>query len=456
VKNKVLKTTLDKLDNVNLLYRGGSSVEAERLLYEILELNQIDLNSHEIKPLSYNFSNPIAITFSSLGLIAGADKQQEAIKFYTKSIEYYQQSLNSLKKYQTQAKKEIEFDISGIAYNISVMYQNLKMNEKENDNEYNREKVKEYTLKEREYLIKASLNKNIKEDLSDAMRHRLSTIYYNLGKTHESDNDLEKDLNISLNKAKEYYKLSLGFANSISSAYVPATDVFTIDETKFDIKKALKGIGNLLNEGQSSEEESKDEESYVDNARVKKLTKKSPSKAITLRSVTALNNDIPNGIAKLVEFVETFNQTLFQLWPHQRECLSNIASELNKGEKYGYVSMATGTGKTKVFSNLVTKMGMETIIIAPTTILVEQAANEIRKMAPHLDVGTIDSSYKRKGSNVTVITYASFEKMHKLDAFKNVKLIILDEVHSSLSEKRVNAIRAFQPDFLAEALRASR
>jgi superfamily II DNA or RNA helicase len=280
------------------------------------------------------------------------------------------------------------------------------------------------------------------------MRHRLATIYYNLAKNYESDNDLERDLDLSLNKAMEYYQLSQGFANKISVSYRPEVDVYTIEETRADIKNAIKGIKNLLNYHDSELEGS---QSTTDRPSAKKNSIKKDTSKPELRSLVAPNNDIAGGLSNLSSFADNLRQNPddSKLWRHQQECLINTSTILNSGEKYGYINMATGTGKTKVFSNLVTTMGMETIILAPTTILVEQTAKEIQKIAPHLDIGMIDSTHKRKGANITVTTYASFERMYYMDAFKNTKMIILDEAHSSLSERRVNAIKSFQQPSLS-------
>lgn len=451
-KKKLQQDTYDKLDQVTAFYNAGQLSEAKNKLFEILEINQINPDSNDINHLEYEQSRSIAITFSSLGIIASNEGYgEEAIKFYTKSINYYNQALSKLAKKEKLAKKDAEYDISGIAYNISVIYQNLKIAEKENDNEYDSEKVKIYTIRERENLINASFNlTNVNEELSNEMRHRLATIYYNLGKNYESDNDLDNSLDYSLNKAMRYYELSLGFANNVSQDYMPAADVFTIEDTKTDIRKALKGIKNLLNDhSEELEEKSSDDaskKSTRDTTKTKKASSKRKSSKAEIRNIVAINRDITDGLAKLSQFAEDIkeNPTESTLWRHQQQCIIDTSQILNTGEKSGYVNMATGTGKTKVFTNLVKAMGVETIIVAPTTILVKQAAQEIKKMAPYLDVGTIDGSCKRKGSNVTVITYASFERMYNLDVFKDVNLIILDEVHSSLSEKRVNAIKSFQ------------
>lgn len=445
---KLIDVIHNKLDEVNIHYRNGELSQARDKLVEVLGINQIDPINNHLAPLNYQLSQSIAITFSSLALMTS--EVEKASHFYAQSAEYYKQSLKGLRKNQTEAAKEIQFDISGVLYNLSVIYQNLKIKEKENDNDYDAEKVKEYTAKEREYLLEAAFDcRDTNAILSDKMRHRLATIYYNLAKNYESDSDLEQNLDTSLHQAMQYYQLSQGFANSVSASYVPEIDVFTIDETKSDIKKALKGIKNLLNEPDEEIELSRPSsaaKSLKQRSDAKRETTKKESSKVELRSILAPNNDIANGLSNLDRFSTELQQNPSEsnLWKHQQEALINTSNILNRSEKCGYINMATGTGKTKVFSNLVTIMGMETIIIAPTTILVQQTVEEIKKIAPHLDVGTIDSSHKRKGANITVTTYASFERMHNMDAFKNTKLIILDEVHSSLSERRVNAIKSFQ------------
>lgn len=452
MKKKQLENALDQ---VYSFYSQGDLNNAQSKSLEILQ--SINATDSTIINCSAEQSRLIGITFTYLALIADRNGNPlQAIEYYDRSIAYYQQTLS--KTTNLIGKKTLEYDISGLFYNASVVYQNLKFEEKDGNNDL--DKVKEYTDQERRYLYQASSgHSDTEEPLSDPMRHRLATIYYNLAKNYEADNE-STDLTSSLNQAHRYYKLSLGFANKVSKQYIPEADVFTIEETRRDIKKAIRGIGNLLNI--SSEEPELDtsekESSKISSTQAKAAPiPKKPSSKPEVRSVASVNNDITNGLMHLSRYVSMLNtaEDESRLWPHQKACLANISGALSQGTRHGFVNMATGTGKTTEFATLIKVMGLETIVVAPTNILVQQIAEEIRRKSPSLDVGTIDGTYKRKGNNVTVITYASFEKMHELDAFRNVKLIVLDEVHSSLSQKRINAIEHFKTPRLQESTSSS-
>ena len=117
--------------------------------------------------------------------------------------------------------------------------------------------------------------------------------------------------------------------------------------------------------------------------------------------------------------------------------------------------MATGTGKTKTFDTIVKTMGTNTVVVVPTTLLVDQTVEALKKSSPHLDIGIVDGTRKRKGNNITVTTYQSLKSSIPKGVFKDANLIVLDEVHSCLSEDRMGVIECFQKGTGYEAASSS-
>ena len=130
---------------------------------------------------------------------------------------------------------------------------------------------------------------------------------------------------------------------------------------------------------------------------------------------------------------------------YQEEAFDKIGQFLARGNKYGYVQMATGTGKTRTFSHLIaTGPYSKTLIVVPKTNLVDQTIEAIKYYYPQLKVHRYDGVIKEVCQQVLVTTYSSFEADHQEGVFDDIDLIILDEVHFSLSEKRSAAVEYFK------------
>jgi ATP-dependent helicase IRC3 len=69
--------------------------------------------------------------------------------------------------------------------------------------------------------------------------------------------------------------------------------------------------------------------------------------------------------------------------------------------------MATGSGKTVVFSHLIKQMQRKTLVIAHTTELLDQAKDKLEMICPNLDVGIVKGGYKEYDRPVVVSTIQS-------------------------------------------------
>lgn len=88
---------------------------------------------------------------------------------------------------------------------------------------------------------------------------------------------------------------------------------------------------------------------------------------------------------------------------------------------------------------------METLIVVPTKILVRQTKDKLNKFAPSLEVGTLYSDTHDITKPITITTYASLVRNIANGTLNPglYKLLVLDEVHRSLSGKRIKAVSKF-------------
>lgn len=129
----------------------------------------------------------------------------------------------------------------------------------------------------------------------------------------------------------------------------------------------------------------------------------------------------------------------------QAKVFEDLRTFLEEGGTEGYVKLPTGAGKTVIFSEFVESTNLKTLIVVPSTILIGQTEEKLQKYAQGLDIGKIYSEAKEHGHHVTIITYQSLVTGVEKGSIKpeDYQMLILDEAHRALSEKRQNAIGKF-------------
>ncbi len=133
------------------------------------------------------------------------------------------------------------------------------------------------------------------------------------------------------------------------------------------------------------------------------------------------------------------------LRPYQMDVFNSITSALKEGKQEGYIKLPTGTGKTVLFTEFLEASRMKTLLVVPSQILVNQAGKEVKKFATSLDMGKIYAESNTHGKHVTITTYDSLVNKvasGEIDP-KQYGLLILDEAHRALSDKRQEAVRKF-------------
>lgn len=98
------------------------------------------------------------------------------------------------------------------------------------------------------------------------------------------------------------------------------------------------------------------------------------------------------------------------------------------------VVLPTGAGKTVVFANLVsarlTHTRGRTLVLAHREELIEQAAQKIRAVTPHLNVGIVKAERdEHQDANVIVASVQTLAVQRRREAIRDIGMIIVDECH---------------------------
>lgn len=174
-------------------------------------------------------------------------------------------------------------------------------------------------------------------------------------------------------------------------------------------------------------------------------------KTDTLDNESEINPDIlerrlemVNNLDQYITSHEKFEQKDRVLREKQMAVFIDIRNFLKEGGNEGYVEAPTGFGKTILFLEIVKAIDQKTLIVVPSRILIDQAYERFKQFNPDSDVGRVSSDYKELGKKVTITTYKSLTLPNNGINPQDFDLLILDEVHRSLTEQRFDAVGKFR------------
>lgn len=130
----------------------------------------------------------------------------------------------------------------------------------------------------------------------------------------------------------------------------------------------------------------------------------------------------------------------FPLRPYQVEAVDAVFKAWSEGMRRPAVVMATGSGKTVVFSHIIQRHraegGGRTIVLVHRDELVRQAVDKIRGVAPELSVGVVRAEENDTRSDVMVCSVQTLSRPTRLREVKQLQdnagrvgLVLTDEVH---------------------------
>lgn len=134
------------------------------------------------------------------------------------------------------------------------------------------------------------------------------------------------------------------------------------------------------------------------------------------------------------------------LRPYQREALDALWKSWNAGGTRITIVMATGLGKTKVFTRAAYKWLEEdnersvaekgipkrVLVLAHTDELIEQAAREMRLACPGYTVGIVKAGLNETHARIVISSRQTLVSEKRRAQIRNVGLIIVDECHHAL------------------------
>lgn len=140
-----------------------------------------------------------------------------------------------------------------------------------------------------------------------------------------------------------------------------------------------------------------------------------------------------------------------QLREYQQQCIEAIISKARSGVLRQVIVLATGTGKTVIFSQLpplVKAKGKKTLILAHREELLEQAKQKLLAVDPTLKVGVEQGTNKIEEdvdvviASVATIGRAGSKRIEKFNP-DDFGLIIVDECHHVAATTYINVFRYF-------------
>lgn len=118
----------------------------------------------------------------------------------------------------------------------------------------------------------------------------------------------------------------------------------------------------------------------------------------------------------------------FQMHPYQAEALEALLKAGHAG-----VSMGTGLGKSFIIANLVKRLGLKTVVMAPSSSITDQLLADFREWFGDKYVGSYTGKKKRLDKLITVATAQSLTRVEEgspaWEALQEVDVFVADESH---------------------------
>ncbi|KAI0445928.1 P-loop containing nucleoside triphosphate hydrolase protein [Xylaria telfairii] len=141
-----------------------------------------------------------------------------------------------------------------------------------------------------------------------------------------------------------------------------------------------------------------------------------------------------------------------RLREYQEECIQSVLSSLQHGHKRVGISLATGAGKTIVFTQLIDRIkpcsehATQTLILAHRRELVEQAARHCSNAYPtktvEIEMGNLHASGRADITIASIQSITSGDRISKFDP-KLFKLVLVDEAHHIVAPGYLHTLEYF-------------
>lgn len=128
----------------------------------------------------------------------------------------------------------------------------------------------------------------------------------------------------------------------------------------------------------------------------------------------------------------------FKLRPYQREASDHVTSRWAAGDVRVPIVLATGLGKTQIFTYIADEWlkenpGRRVLAIAHTDELISQALTRMKQVAPGRRVGRVQGTqYNEVMAEIIVSSRQTLSREARRKQIRNVGLIIIDECHHAI------------------------
>ncbi len=136
---------------------------------------------------------------------------------------------------------------------------------------------------------------------------------------------------------------------------------------------------------------------------------------------------------------------------YQQTCIEKVIQAYQENKQgRSLLVLPTGSGKTIVFSQIIHKLNVNTIILAHRDELLNQAADKYRMVKPDAIIGKVGSGFHEYGGELTVASVATVSRPEHLKRLKAIGygLIVVDETHHLMADGYQKVLEALPDAFV--------